>query len=113
MCITSLESGFVTVSVRDSGTGLSPENISRLFQEGVQFNANELQVNTAFSVNLLSRILMISRYVTRILVSIVGIYMRSIVSRYDNLLFEKAYQIYFADFNYFDTFIFCHFHAKL
>lgn len=57
LCITSLKSGFVTVSVRDSGTGLSPENISRLFQEGVQFNANELQVNTAFSV----RILMISR----------------------------------------------------
>ena len=30
--------------MRDSGPGLSPENISRLFEEGVQFNANELQV---------------------------------------------------------------------
>jgi sensor histidine kinase regulating citrate/malate metabolism len=43
---THTHTGHVTVSVRDSGTGIMPENISRLFQEGVQFNANELQVST-------------------------------------------------------------------
>ena len=33
----------VTIAVQDSGAGLSKENIGRLFQEGVQFNANKLQ----------------------------------------------------------------------
>lgn len=31
--------------MRDSGAGLSAENITQLFQEGIQFNANELQVD--------------------------------------------------------------------
>jgi signal transduction histidine kinase len=31
------------VSVKDSGAGLSPANLDRLFGEGVQFNANGLQ----------------------------------------------------------------------
>ena len=31
------------VSVKDSGAGLSPANLVRLFGEGVQFNANGLQ----------------------------------------------------------------------
>ena len=35
--------GSVTVKVTDSGAGLSKENLSQLFQEGVQFNANKLQ----------------------------------------------------------------------
>ena len=39
------EGGMVVISVRDSGAGLSPANISRLFQEGVQFDANRLQVH--------------------------------------------------------------------
>ena len=33
----------IEVSVQDSGAGLSAENLSRLFGEGVQFNANGLQ----------------------------------------------------------------------
>ena len=51
--MTLLNSGFVTVSIRDSGTGLSSENISRLFQEGVQFNANELQVRKAVPISVI------------------------------------------------------------
>jgi signal transduction histidine kinase len=50
--MTLLNAGFVTVSIRDSGTGLSSENISRLFQEGVQFNANELQVRRSVPINI-------------------------------------------------------------
>ena len=33
----------VQISVEDSGAGLSPANLDRLFGEGVQFNANGLQ----------------------------------------------------------------------
>lgn len=40
------EGGMVVISVKDSGAGLSKENASRLFQEGLQFNANALQVRT-------------------------------------------------------------------
>ena len=38
------EGGKVVISVKDSGAGLSATNVTRLFQEGVQFNANALQV---------------------------------------------------------------------
>lgn len=31
------------ICVKDSGVGMSAENVKRLFQEGVQFNPNELQ----------------------------------------------------------------------
>ena len=36
-------SDFVIISCKDSGAGLSKENLSQLFKEGVQFKANELQ----------------------------------------------------------------------
>jgi len=36
-------SGHAIISVKDDGAGISSGNLSRLFQEGVQFNANELQ----------------------------------------------------------------------
>ena len=36
-------SGHAIISVKDDGAGISSVNLSRLFQEGVQFNANELQ----------------------------------------------------------------------
>jgi hypothetical protein len=35
--------GVVRISVRDSGVGLSVDNINNLFLEGVQFNPNQLQ----------------------------------------------------------------------
>ena len=35
--------GHAVISVKDDGAGISSVNLSRLFQEGVQFNANELQ----------------------------------------------------------------------
>ena len=31
------------VSVRDSGVGLSEDNLKQMFREGIQFNANQLQ----------------------------------------------------------------------
>lgn len=35
--------GIVTIKVTDTGPGLTPEQQEKMFQEGVQFNANELQ----------------------------------------------------------------------
>ena len=35
--------GTMVVSVRDTGVGLSEDNLKQLFQEGIQFNANQLQ----------------------------------------------------------------------
>lgn len=36
-------SGSIRISVKDSGAGMSPEQLSQLFAEGVQFDANKLQ----------------------------------------------------------------------
>jgi CheY-like chemotaxis protein len=36
-------SGYAVIAVKDDGAGISSINLSRLFQEGIQFNANELQ----------------------------------------------------------------------
>jgi hypothetical protein len=35
--------GTIAIGVKDSGVGMTTENLSMLFQEGVQFNANQLQ----------------------------------------------------------------------
>ena len=35
--------GLIRISVKDSGVGMTEDNLSNLFQEGVQFNANQLQ----------------------------------------------------------------------
>jgi len=35
--------GKISISVQDTGAGLSPEQLDQLFQPGVQFNANTLQ----------------------------------------------------------------------
>ena len=43
---------FVTVSVRDTGAGLSKENLGKLFQEGMQFNANKLQAGGGSGLGL-------------------------------------------------------------
>ena len=40
----------VTISVKDCGAGLSPEDLGRLFQEGVQINPNKLQVHPCLSI---------------------------------------------------------------
>ncbi|CAE7674889.1 luxQ, partial [Symbiodinium microadriaticum] len=39
----AIPAGSMTVSVTDTGPGLSAENLERLFGEGVQFNPNDLQ----------------------------------------------------------------------
>ena len=35
--------GSITIKVKDTGAGMTKENLAQLFQEGVQFNANKLQ----------------------------------------------------------------------
>ena len=40
----------VTISVKDCGAGLSPEDLGRLFQEGVQINPNKLQVHPCLTI---------------------------------------------------------------
>ena len=39
----AIPTGYFQLNVRDSGVGMSEDQISRLFGEGVQFNANDLQ----------------------------------------------------------------------
>ena len=36
-------SGSIQIEVTDTGIGMSPDQVSRLFQAGIQFNVNELQ----------------------------------------------------------------------
>ena len=36
-------SGFIQIEVTDTGIGMSHDQVSRLFQAGIQFNVNELQ----------------------------------------------------------------------
>lgn len=38
-----VSAGTILISVKDSGVGMTEENLQNLFQEGVQFNANQLQ----------------------------------------------------------------------
>lgn len=42
----------VHIRVTDSGPGLSPDQQERMFQEGVQFNANELQAGEGSGLGL-------------------------------------------------------------
>ena len=44
--------GSLVFSVTDTGAGMSAENLSRLFQEGVQFNANKLQAGQGSGLGL-------------------------------------------------------------
>jgi signal transduction histidine kinase len=41
---TYTRAGSILISVRDNGAGMTQEQVGRLFQEGVQFDANKLQV---------------------------------------------------------------------
>ncbi len=44
--------GSLVLSVTDTGAGMSAEHLSRLFQEGVQFNANKLQAGQGSGLGL-------------------------------------------------------------
>lgn len=44
--------GTITISVRDSGPGLSAENLKHLFREGVQFEPNRLQAGGGSGLGL-------------------------------------------------------------
>lgn len=44
--------GAIRLSVTDSGAGLSPEQLQRIFGEGVQFNANTLQAGQGSGLGL-------------------------------------------------------------
>ncbi len=44
--------GSLVLSVTDTGAGMSAENLSRLFQEGVQFNAGKLQAGQGSGLGL-------------------------------------------------------------
>lgn len=47
-----IRSGSLILSVRDTGAGLSKENQTQLFQEGMQFNANQLQAGQGSGLGL-------------------------------------------------------------
>ena len=44
--------GSLILSVRDTGAGLSKENQTQLFKEGMQFNANQLQAGQGSGLGL-------------------------------------------------------------
>jgi signal transduction histidine kinase/CheY-like chemotaxis protein len=44
--------GYIKVKVKDSGAGMSKEQLSQLFQHGVQFNVNELQAGQGSGLGL-------------------------------------------------------------
>jgi signal transduction histidine kinase/CheY-like chemotaxis protein len=45
-------SGMLEIKVTDTGAGMSPEQLARLFQKGVQFNVNELQAGNGSGLGL-------------------------------------------------------------
>jgi CheY-like chemotaxis protein len=47
-----LPAGAVRISVKDSGAGLSPQQLAEICAEGVQFNANELQAGQGSGLGL-------------------------------------------------------------
>jgi len=51
--------GFVQIEVIDTGAGMSPDQVSRLFQAGVQFNVNELQAGAGSGLGLYIRYVML------------------------------------------------------
>lgn len=46
------EAGFLEVSVQDSGAGMSPDQLDKLFGDGIQFNKNELQAGGGSGIGL-------------------------------------------------------------
>jgi Histidine kinase-, DNA gyrase B-, and HSP90-like ATPase/Response regulator receiver domain len=46
------QSGYIQVSVTDTGAGMTQDQLSKLFQEGVQFNVNELQAGQGSGLGL-------------------------------------------------------------
>jgi signal transduction histidine kinase/CheY-like chemotaxis protein len=44
--------GYIKVRVTDTGAGMSPDQVVKLFQDGVQFNANELQAGGGSGLGL-------------------------------------------------------------
>jgi signal transduction histidine kinase/ActR/RegA family two-component response regulator len=49
---TGYKNGNIKVRVTDTGAGMSPDQVSRLFQEGIQFNVNELQAGGGSGLGL-------------------------------------------------------------
>lgn len=50
--VTYPERGELQVTVEDSGAGMSPDQLARLFRDGVQFNVNELQAGQGSGLGL-------------------------------------------------------------
>mmetsp|Transcript_23050 Transcript_23050/g.37644 ORF Transcript_23050/g.37644 Transcript_23050/m.37644 type:complete len:322 (+) Transcript_23050:148-1113(+) len=50
--IQAIPNGYFQLNVRDSGVGMNEDQISRLFGEGVQFNANDLQAGRGSGLGL-------------------------------------------------------------
>ena len=45
-------SGMIRIAVTDNGAGMSPEQLGKLFRDGVQFNVNELQKGQGSGIGL-------------------------------------------------------------
>ena len=50
--VTGTEQGQIQVKVTDTGAGMSQDQLARLFQDGVQFNVNELQAGGGSGLGL-------------------------------------------------------------
>ena len=50
--VSAVKSGSVRIQVTDTGAGMNQEQVSQLFQDGVQFNVNELQAGGGSGLGL-------------------------------------------------------------
>jgi signal transduction histidine kinase/CheY-like chemotaxis protein len=51
-CVSGQRRGHLQVTVEDSGAGMSQDQLAKLFRDGVQFNANELQAGNGTGLGL-------------------------------------------------------------
>ena len=71
--LRSTRTGSVLIGVKDSGAGLTAEQLERICEEGVQFNANELQAGQGSGLGLFITKGIVNQHAGKLLVTSEGI----------------------------------------